>query len=304
MSGDGAADDMTDTETDLRDRVRVAEDDIEHERQRRRDLARELGEHVQWAESTERMMHAISHTTGRLIEAVSRDEATFQHQTMLIKKKAMRMKEYYDRLHALELHLKGKEDVWKVITSISSNGPATTVVAKSKTASQQVYDTLKAWANDTGIAREVAIFRGKENIKRARERPLVATRNALSDEFGTRTELGMRLASQAHWPEFFSPDWALSANGVVLAWSELQQDGFTMHVYINASHPIVVGQPVKITTAMTAADIECGDALYFCVFSTVPLGPLHIVRGRGAQDFGHGIGKGKGGKKGRGRSSS
>ena len=275
-----------------------------HERAKRREVARELSEHVQWAESTEKMIHALSHTTGKLLDCVTRDETTWQHATMIVKRKAMRMPEYYQRIRTLETHLKGKADVWSVIVTISSSGPATTIIAKSGNAAQTVIDTVKQWATAEGIAREISIFKGKENIKRAKEKPLTATRNSLSDEFGTVTELGKRLACQPHWPEFYSPDWALSANGVILAWSEMQPDGFSMQVYINAAHATVVGQPEKLARVMIAADVECSEALYLCKFAVVPLGPLNVVRGHGTHEFSAspGKGKGKGGRRGRGSS--
>ncbi len=288
----------------LRDRLKTAEEDIMHERAKRREVARELSEHVQWAESTDKMIHALTHTTGKLLDCVARDETTWQHATMCVKRKAMRMPEYYQRVRTLETHLKGKAEVWNVIATISSSGPATTIIAKSGNAAQMVIDTVKTWATAEGIAREVAIFKGKGNIKRAKEKPLTATRNSLSEEFGTVTEQGKRLACQPHWPEFFSPDWALSANGVVLAWSEMHPDGFSMHVCINAAHATVVGQPDKLARAMAAADVECAEALYFCTFAVVPLGLHNVVRGRGTQEFGASPAKGigKGGRRGRGSS--
>ncbi len=53
------------------------------------------------------------------------------------------------------------------------------------------------------MSRELAIFKGKENLKRYRERPLTAVRNALSEEFGVMMEAGKRLSCTPHWPDFF-----------------------------------------------------------------------------------------------------
>ena len=84
----------------------------------------------------------------------------------------------------------------------------------------------------------------------------------------------------------------------------MHPDGFSMHVCINAAHATVVGQPDKLARAMTAADVECADALYLCTFAVVPLGLHNVVRGRGTQEFSASPvkGKGKGGRRGRGSS--
>ncbi len=73
-----------------------------------------------------------------------------------------------------------------------------------------------------------------------------------------------------------------------------------MRVFVNSAHALVVGQPGKIQTALTTADIECAEALYICYFSTVPLGTANTVRGRGTDK---GLGKGKV-PKGKGRGPS
>ncbi len=292
-------DEMTDVEGDIKDRLRECEEEQTHERTKRRELQREVSAHAQMLADNRAAMAALSHTTSKIIDALAKDEALWQHTVVAVKKKTLRMREYYEKMTVMQTHLKSKTEIWPNILTIASSGPATTIVAKTKDSAQAVLDTVKVWSQTEGIGRELAIFRGKENMKRFREKPLVAMRNALSEEFGTRVDAGMRLACVPHWPEFFSPDWSISAQGSILCWSELQPDGFTMHIYANSEHPVVFGQKGKLMNALTAADAECSEALYYCIFAIHQITPASVIRGRGT-DFNNG-GKGRGKGKGRGR---
>ncbi len=291
-------DDMTDTEADLRDRIKECEEQQDYERKKRRELHQEVSVHAQVLSENENAMKALSHTAARLVDAVAKDESMWQNLAVMVKKRTMRMKEFYEKSHPLQAHLKAKPEIWTGIVTMSSTGPATTVIAKTKEDAQSIIDVMKAWSQTEGIAREVAIFRGKENVKRYREKPLIAMRNALSEQFGVTTEVGKRMACQPHWPEHYSPDWAISVGGAIIAWSEMQSDGFRMKVFLNMEHQLVCGQEEKMHNALVAADAECVESLYLCIFQFNKITPMAVVRGRGT-DFanaGKGRGKGKGGK--------
>ena len=125
-----------------------------------------------------------------------------------------------------------------------------------------------------------------------REKPLLAVRNALSSNYGIRTAEGMRLACTPHWPEHWSPDWAISSGDSFIAWSELDADGFTMRIYFNSSHALLKDLPDKLRTTMVEADAECNESLYYCLLASAPLSAQSIVRGRGTMSKGKGKGKG------------
>ncbi len=294
-------DDMTDDDLTVEKRMEHLEHYADYERRRRKELQQELAIQGQAIEEYQGNLRAVNHTVARIAEAMTKDEALWQHLVVMVKKKTMRMREFYERSHSLQIHLKSKPEIWPGVITMSSAGPATTVIAKTKDLAQAVMDTMKTWSNTEGIAREVAIFKGKENMRCFRERPLTATRNALSEQFGIAAEAGKRLACQPHWPEHFSPDWALSCSGSILAWSETQSDGFTMHVYINDEHPAVAGQKERMKQTLLHADAESNESLYYCIFAPGKITPLSVVQGRGTdfQNGSKGRGKGKG-KSGRG----
>ncbi len=125
-----------------------------------------------------------------------------------------------------------------------------------------------------------------------REKPLIVVQSALSNNFGIRTAEGMRLACTPYWPEHWSPDWAISSGDSFIAWSELDNDGFTMRIYFNTAHTLLNGLPEKLQTTMLEADSECNESLYYCLLSAAPLSSQSIVRGRGTISKGKGKGKG------------
>ncbi len=258
------------------------------------ELHREVAAQAKMLADNQAAMAALSHTTSKIIDALAKDEALWQHTVVAVKKKTLRMREYYEKMSNMQTHLKSKNEIWPSILTIASTGPATTIVVKTKDSAQAVLDTIKGWSQTEGIGQELAIFRGKENMKRFREKPLVAMRKALSDEFGTRVDAGMRLSCTPHWPEFFSPDWSISVQGSIICWSELQTDGFTMHVYANPEHPVVKGQEGKLINALSAADAECSEALYYCIFAIHKITATSVIRGRGIDSNIGGKDKGKG----------
>ncbi len=127
-----------------------------------------------------------------MIGAVTKDEQLWQNSIVIIKKKALKMHEYYTKMSTLEIHLKGKQESWQNVVVISSAGPATTLIMKTKTSQQGTLDIVKAWASAEGVSRELAIFKLKAQVQKLKEKPLIEIRNALTNHFGVRTDSGMR----------------------------------------------------------------------------------------------------------------
>ncbi len=167
-------DDMTDTETAFKDKIadeiKEMKEDLEHERSRRKDLENEVKRVDAEHERTEKVVGAIAHTTSKIVDAVMKNEQLWLHSVLIIKRKTLKMHEYYTRINTLEVHLRSKQDVWANVVTVSSAGPATTIVAKTKTAQQVTLDAVKAWANTEGVSRELSIFKSKEQLKKMRKK--------------------------------------------------------------------------------------------------------------------------------------
>ncbi len=77
---------MTDTEADVRDRMKECEEQQDYERGKRKTIQREVTEHAHLLEANEKALQALAHTTGKLIDAVMKDESLWQHTVVVVKK--------------------------------------------------------------------------------------------------------------------------------------------------------------------------------------------------------------------------
>ncbi len=146
-------DDMTDAEAETREELKSLRTDIDHERNRRKELEAEVKRLETERAEAERVLGTVCYTTTRLIDAVNKDEQIWQNAIVVIKKKTLKMHEYYTRMNTLEIHLKTKQDTWQNVVVTSSAGPATTLIMKTKTSQQAALDSIKTWASTEGVSR-------------------------------------------------------------------------------------------------------------------------------------------------------